>query len=58
MIVRHLYNSGWSVWLMMTAGEDRMTLDTLANFRIACAMQINPTIASDDVAERPTCRMG
>lgn len=56
VIARHLYNSGWSVWLMMTAGEDRMTPDTLANFRIVSAMQINPTIASDAASQQAFVR--
>ena len=47
VIARHLHNAGWSVWLMVTADESRMTPDTLGNFRIIQAMQLNPVIAPD-----------
>jgi len=47
VMARHLHNAGWTVWLMMTGEEDRMTADTLGNYRIVKAMPINPAIAAD-----------
>ena len=56
VIARHLHNSGWSVWLTVTADEDRMTPDTLANFKIVRAMQLDPTIASDAASQQAFVR--
>lgn len=47
VIARHLSNRGWSIRLMITGDEDRMTPDTLANYRIVRAMGIDTTVAAD-----------
>ena len=47
VIARHLSNRGWSVRLMITGNENRMTPDTLANYRIIRAMGIDITVAAD-----------
>ena len=47
VIARHLSNRGWSIRLMITGDENRMTPDTLANYRIIRAMGIDITVAAD-----------
>ena len=47
VIARHLHNAGWSVRLMITGDESRMTPDTLTNYRIVEAMGIERWIAAD-----------
>ena len=56
VMARHLHNAGWTVWLMMTGDEDRMTPDTLGNYRIVKAMPINPTIAADAAGQQAFVR--
>lgn len=56
VIGRHLHNAGWSVWLMVTADESRMTPDTLANFKIVQSMQLNPAIAPDAESQQSFIR--
>jgi len=47
VIARHLYNSGWSVGVVLAGDVSRMTPDASANYRIIEAMGLAPIVASD-----------
>jgi NAD(P)H-hydrate epimerase len=47
VIARHLHNAGWSVRVVTTGDESRMTPDALTNYRIVRAMGLDLAIVSD-----------
>ncbi|MBI4718767.1 MAG: NAD(P)H-hydrate epimerase [Planctomycetes bacterium] len=51
VIARHLHNAGWSVRLLMTCDESRMTPDLLSNWRIVAAMNLDRRLAFDAAAQ-------
>jgi NAD(P)H-hydrate epimerase len=53
VIARHLHNDGWSVRLLVTGDESRMSPDMLTNYQIARAMGLRVQ-ATTDGAEQAT----
>ncbi len=51
VIARHLHNLGWSVRVMVTGDESRMSADMQANFGIVKAMGLDPIVAVDAAAQ-------
>jgi len=47
VIARHLHNGGWSVRLLVTGEESRMSPDMLSNYQIARAMGLRMRVTSD-----------
>ena len=52
VIARHLHNAGWSVRIMVTGDESRMSDDMRTNFRIIEAMGLKPQIMPDRETQR------
>jgi len=51
VIARHLHNLGWTVRLMVTGDESKMSPDMRANFGIVRAMALNPIVAVNMAAQ-------
>ena len=56
VIARHLHNAGWSVRLLITGDEPRMSPDMLANYRIVKAMGLDRRVALDWPEQRAVVR--
>lgn len=51
VVARHLHNAGWAVRIMVTAACQKMTPDTLVNFKIVESMGLAPIMADDLAAQ-------
>lgn len=51
VIARHLHNGGWSVGLLVTGDESRMSPDMLTNYQIVRAMGLRRQVTSDGAAQ-------
>jgi len=56
VIARHLHNRGWTVRLMITGAETKMSADTRANFMILQAMRLDIVICADENHQRARAR--
>lgn len=52
VIARHLHNAGWTVRVMVTGDQSKMSPDMLANYRIIESMGLEPMIATDHDAQQ------
>jgi len=52
VIARHLHNAGWTVRVMVTGDQSKMSPDMLSNYRIIESMGLTPMIATDSDAQQ------
>jgi len=52
VIARHLHNAGWSVRVMVTGDQSKMSPDMLANYGIIESMGLKPMIATEHDAQQ------
>jgi len=52
VIARHLHNAGWTVRVMVTGDQSKMSPDMLSNYRIIESMGLEPMIATDHDAQQ------